>query len=172
LEIIQVRGLEVNTFLQPVGNLMDSTQIDLKKLGEKVRFLRQGKGWSLGELAEKAGVSKAYISDLENGMAGKPNIQYVYNIAVALDVTLDDLLKDTTAKESRPRKRRSPEELPPGLAELQQELALTNPELALTDDEVESLAQINFRGNRPRDKEGWRFLLQAIRMAGERNPQK
>jgi transcriptional regulator with XRE-family HTH domain len=150
---------------------MDSTQIDLKKLGAKVRFLRQGKGWSLGELAEKAGVSKAYISDLENGLAGKPNIQYVYNIAVALDVTLDELLRDTTVKEHHARKRRSPEELPPGLAELQQELALL-PDLALTDEEVESLAQVNFRGNRPRDKEGWRFVLQAIRMAGERNPQK
>lgn len=150
---------------------MDTAQIDLKKLGAKIRFLRQGKGWSLGELAGKSGVSKAYISDLENGVAGKPNIQYMFNIAVALDVTLDDLLKDTTSKEFRPRKRRPPDELPPGLAELQQDLALT-PELALTDEEVESLAQVNFRGNRPRDKEGWRFVLQAIRMAGERNPQK
>lgn len=150
---------------------MDSTLIDLKKFGAKIRFLRQGKGWSLMELADKSGISKAYISDLENGAAGKPNIQYVFNVAVALDVTLDDLLRDATAKEPRPRKRRAVEELPPGLEELQKELALT-PELALTDEEVESLAQVNFRGNRPRDKEGWRFVLQAIRMAGERNPQK
>jgi transcriptional regulator with XRE-family HTH domain len=150
---------------------MDNAQIDLKKLGSKVRFLRQGKGWSLADLAEKSGVSKAYISDLENGLAGKPNIQYIFSVAMELDVTLDELLRDTTVKEARARKRRSPDELPPGLAELQQELALA-PETALSDEEVDRLAQVNFRGSRPRDKEGWRFVLQAIRMAGERNPQK
>src|SRR5580658_7250184 len=129
---------------------MDDRQIDLKKLGATIRFLRHGKGWSLTELAEKSGVSKAYISDLENGAAGKPNIQYIFNIAEALDVTLDDLLKDATAKEQRAR-RRSHGDLPPGLAELQQELALS-PE-PLSEDDVEMLAQVNFRGNRPRDKE-------------------
>jgi len=150
---------------------MDNVQIDLKKLGAKVRFLRQGRGWSLADLAEKSGVSKAYISDLENGLAGKPNIQYMFNVAVALEATLDELLKDATGKEHRAKKRRSPDELPPGLAELQQELSLS-PETALSDDDVDRLAQVNFRGNRPRDKEGWRFVLQAIRMAGERSPQK
>lgn len=144
---------------------MDDSQIDLKKLGAKIRFYRQGKGWSLADLAEKSGISKAYISDLENGAAGKPNIQYVFSIAVALDVTLNDLLKDATTKEQRAKRRRSPEELPPGLAELQGELQLS-------DDDIETLAQVNFRGNRPKDLEGWRFVLQAIRMAGERNPQK
>jgi hypothetical protein len=88
---------------------------------------------------------------------------------VALDVTLDDLLKGSTAKEQRTR-RRSSADLPPGLAELQNELALSGN--ALSEDDVENLAQVNFRGNRPRDKEGWRFVLQAIRMAGERSGQK
>ena len=148
---------------------MDDRLIDLKKLGATIRFLRQGKNWALADLAEKSGVSKAYISDLENGVAGKPNIQYVYNIAVALDVTLDDLLKDSTAKEQRTR-RRSSTDLPPGLAELQDELALSGN--ALSQDDIENLAQVNFRGNRPRDKEGWRFVLQAIKMAGERSGQK
>lgn len=147
---------------------MENTQIDLKKLGAKIRFHRQGKGWTLADLTEKSGVSKAYISDLENGVAGKPNIQYIFNIAVAFDVTIDELLKDATVTEQRAKKRRLPEELPPGLAELQRELALS-PETALSEEEVYRLAQVNFRGNRPKDKEGWRFVLQAIRMAGERN---
>lgn len=149
---------------------MDNTQIDLKKLGAKVRFLRQGKGWSLADLAEKSGVSKAYISDLENGLSGKPNVQYLFNIAVALDVTIDDLVQEAITREPRSKRKRAPEELPPGLWDLQQELA-RSPETALTDEEVEKLAQVNFRGNRPKDREGWRFVLQAIRMAGERNLQ-
>src|SRR4051812_9433235 len=93
-------------------------KIDLAKLGHKVRFLRQGKGWNLVDLAEKSGVSKAYLSDLENGVAGKPNIQYVYAIAVALDVTLDQLLDDSAPKGEKARSSKK-SDLPPGLAELQ-----------------------------------------------------
>jgi hypothetical protein len=55
--------------------------------------------------------------------------------------------------------------LPPGLADLQQELKLS-------DAEVENLAQINFRGNRPKDAEGWRFLLEAIKMLGQKTSHK
>ena len=143
---------------------MDITTIDLQKLGHKVRFLRQGKGWSITTLADKSGVSKAYISDLENGVAGKPNIQYVYSISVALGVTLDELLDDAKPTQ-RNKPRKDDEQLPPGLAELQQELKLT-------DAEVENLAQVNFRGNRPKDVEGWRFLLEALKMLGQRNSQK
>src|SRR2546426_8604864 len=106
---------------------MSDTTIDLKRLGQKIRFLRQGKEWTLSDLAEKSGISKAYISDLENGAAGKPNIQYVYAIALALDVTLNDLLDDTTARASeRSKRKRTERDLPPGLSELQQELRLSD----------------------------------------------
>lgn len=141
-------------------------KIDLLRLGHKIRFLRQGKGWSLGDLAENSGVSKAYLSDLENGEAGKPNIQYVYNVARALGTNLNDLLHETM--ESRKwvhESRKDRSELPAGLKELQQELKLT-------DDDVQELATVNFRGQRPRDKEGWRFLLESIEMVSQRKPQK
>ena len=144
--------------------MSDNTTLDLSRLGQQIRFLRQGKGWSLSDLQERSKISKAYISDLENGAAGKPNIQYVYSIAVALGVTLDELLEGAKPS-SRPKHRRSGEELPPGLSALQEELKLS-------DDEVQTLAQINFRGNRPKDAEGWRFLLEAIKMLSQRNPQR
>jgi len=142
----------------------DNTTLDLAKLGQQIRFLRQGKGWSLSDMAQRSGISKAYISDLENGAAGKPNIQYAYSIAVTLGVTLDDLLEGAKPA-SKQKRRRLGEELPPGLAELQVELKLS-------DDEVETLAQINFRGNRPKDAGGWRFLLEALKMLGQRNQQR
>jgi transcriptional regulator with XRE-family HTH domain len=138
---------------------LEETKIDLARLGAQVRFLRQGRSWSLQDLAEKSGVSKAYISDLENAEAGKPNIQYVYKIAVALDTTIDRLLDDSKAVPTKSRGKEKLQALPPGLAEAQQELDLT-------DAETEMLAQLNFRGHRPRDKEGWRFLWEAIKMAG------
>lgn len=144
--------------------MADDKGLDLTQLGQTIRSLRLGREWSLAQLGEEAGVSKAYLSDLENGSAGKPNIQYVYSIATALDVTLDELLGDSKPKVHR-REKRPSKELPGGLLELQQELGLTN-------DDVEMLAYVNFRGHRPRDKEGWRFLLETLRMVSQRTNQK
>lgn len=136
--------------------------IDFKKLGHTIRFLRQGKGWTLTDLAAKSGLSKAYLSDLENGVAGKPNIQYVYVVARALDTTLDRLLRDAAPLIDPPKPHPSPE-LPPGLAGLKAEMNLS-------DEDVEMLATVSFRGNRPQDKEGWRYLLETLRMLSQRRP--
>lgn len=138
--------------------------IDLTKLGHTIRFLRQGKGWTLSDLADRSGVSKAYISDLENGSAGKPNIQYVFSVANALQTTLDRLLGPSTPQIERPTER-GKVELPPGLEELRRQMSLT-------DDDVERLASINFRGHRPRDVEGWRYLLETLKMLGQRRSEK
>lgn len=144
--------------------MTDSKSLDLLRLGQTIRTFRLGKGWSLSDLAVKSGISKAYISDLENGSAGKPNIQYVYGVATALGVTLDELLGDSKPT-THHRQKRKTEDLPPGLIELQRDLDLTA-------EDVEMLAQVNFRGHRPRDKEGWRFLLEALRMLSQRPNQK
>lgn len=138
-----------------------TTIIDFGRLGHRIRFLRQGKAWSLADLADRSGVSKAYISDLENASAGKPNVQYVFSIAKALDTTLDGLLHESAPERHLSYQRERGRQLPPGLIDLQQELKLT-------DEDIETLATVNFRGQRPKDKEGWRFLLQTIQMLSER----
>ncbi len=137
--------------------------IDLRKLGENIRFLRNGKAWTLADLARESGISKAYISDLENGSAGKPNIQYVYSIACSLGVTLDQLLEETVEDANSEKIAAAAADLPAGLAELKEELNLT-------DSDVGRLATIQFRGKRPRDKEGWRYLINTLNMLGQ--PQK
>jgi transcriptional regulator with XRE-family HTH domain len=136
-------------------------EIDLKRLGHAIRFHRQGKEWGLADLSAKAGVSKAYISDLENGVAGKPKIQYIYSIAKALDLTLDLLLDSATESQQVKAKLTPGHELPAGLAELRSEMELS-------DQDVQMLATVNFRGHRPRDKEGWRYLLETLRMLSQR----
>jgi len=135
--------------------------IDLKKLGENIRLVRTGRGWSLSDLAGASHVSKSYISDLENGVAGRPNIQYMFSIARAMDTTLDRLVEGTVAPAEEQQLSTVIEDLPPGLAELKKEMKLS-------DDDVKRLATIHFRGNRPRDKEGWRYLLTTLNMLGQR----
>src|ERR1700722_17212433 len=101
---------------------MESKNIDLGRLGHQIRFRRNGKGWSLADLSRESGLSKAYISDLENGAAGKPNIQYIYAVAVALGVTLSELLEESGARAESSRTKRGESDLPSGLRDLQLEL--------------------------------------------------
>ena len=143
--------------------MMDSKAIDLTKLGHQIRFRRNGKGWSMADLAKGSGLSKAYISDLENGTAGKPNIQYIYAAAVALGTTIGELLEESGVRATSVRNKNKESELPAGLRELQLDLDLS-------DDDVEKLAQVSFRGQRPRDKEGWRYLMETLNMLGQRKP--
>jgi hypothetical protein len=74
------------------------------------------------------------------------------------------LLGESKPKAHR-RERRPKKELPPALLELQEEMELTN-------EDMEMLSYVNFRGHRPRDKDGWRFLLQALRMVSQKSNQK
>jgi|SRR6267143_4092515 len=135
-------------------------EIDLKRLGENIRYVRQGKNLSLADLAAKSGVSKTYISDLENGLGGRPNVQHLYKIATSLETTIDTLINLSL----KPAQRRatippaSQEPLPPGLEEFAKQEKLE-------PQQIDMLARLNFRGNRPRDKEAWRLIYDAIKMA-------
>lgn len=134
-------------------------EIDLKRLGENIRFLRQGKNWSLADLSDKSGVSKAYISDLENGMGGRPNVQYLYKIAIALNTTIDGLINLSLKPSQRKGVSSTPKEpLPPGLEEFAKKENLE-------PEQIEMLARLNFRGNRPKDPDAWKLIYDTIKMA-------
>ncbi len=63
-----------------------------KRLGGRVRALRKRKGWSLEELAERAGMHVTYLSSVERGYRN-PTLNVLAALASALDVTLSSLLK-------------------------------------------------------------------------------
>jgi transcriptional regulator with XRE-family HTH domain len=58
---------------------------------EKMRRLRQKRGWTQADLAERAQVDQATISSLELGRIKNPTIDTIRRVAAALDVDLDDL---------------------------------------------------------------------------------
>ena len=139
---------------------MGTREIDLKRLGENIRYLRQGNNWSLLDLADQSGVSKAYISDLENGSGGRPNIQYLYRIAMALGTTIDGLVNQSLRpRGARPAKtENSSEPLPPGLEEFAEKERLE-------PEQMDMLAKLNFRGNRPKDADAWKLIYDTIKIA-------
>ena len=67
-----------------------------KTLGEIVRELREAKGLTQGQLAEKAQVALSYVTVLEAGHQGNPSRQILHRIARALGVPAKQLLDADT----------------------------------------------------------------------------
>lgn len=64
----------------------------MNQLGERIKARRQELGWTQDDLASKAGLSKGFLSDLENG---KRNVSanHLLDIARVLSLSLDYLMK-------------------------------------------------------------------------------
>lgn len=60
-----------------------------QKLGKRIEGLRKQKGITQEELAEKAGLHRAYFWDIENGR--NISMKTAYNIARALNIKLSEL---------------------------------------------------------------------------------
>lgn len=66
-----------------------------KLLSKRIRYLRELKNWTQAMLAEKANVSRSYISELERGTR-EPTVGILKNIADAFQVPIDIFFDDTT----------------------------------------------------------------------------
>jgi transcriptional regulator with XRE-family HTH domain len=63
-------------------------------LAENVKRYRTKKGLSQDQLARKAGVTYSTLTKLESGVNQNPKVKTLQQIAAALDVTLNDLMKE------------------------------------------------------------------------------
>ncbi len=63
-----------------------------RQMGQRIRRLRKGKGWSQYVLAREAGISREHIRRLEAG-ASDPTLGMLTKLAKALGVTLVDLVQ-------------------------------------------------------------------------------
>lgn len=59
--------------------------------GDTIRALREQRGWTLEDLAQKTQRSRAYLSRVENGQRTPSRIT-MHRIANALEVPVDDLV--------------------------------------------------------------------------------
>lgn len=62
------------------------------KIGEKIKLSREERKITQKELAEKAGISNTYLSDIER-MRTNPSIKVLKQIADALDEEIRNLLE-------------------------------------------------------------------------------
>lgn len=70
-------------------------------VGDRIKFRRNELGWKQDELAIKAGISKSFLSDIENGKR-KVGADKLYSIARTLSLSLDYLMTGKNDAESKP----------------------------------------------------------------------
>lgn len=61
-------------------------------IGKNIQRIRKEKGLTQDELARKADMPYATLAKIESGMVRNPTINTIIKLAVALNVTLDQLI--------------------------------------------------------------------------------
>ncbi len=62
-----------------------------KRLGERIRLLRKTRGHTQEQLAQEAGISDKYLSEVERGVS-KVSVEVLGKVASGLNIELRDLL--------------------------------------------------------------------------------
>jgi len=114
-------------------------------LGDRVRNLRQLKGWSLTELSERAGISRSYLFQIEQGNSS-PTQAKMRAIADALDVSVSSLLGEEI---TYPVVSGSLKDF------VEQE--------GLDSTDAHMLADIQYRGKKPSTVKEWKAIYSIIK---------
>lgn len=61
------------------------------RLGQNVRRLREARGWSQEDYADRAGIHRTYVSDIERGRRN-PTVTVVEKLAGPFEVEVGSLL--------------------------------------------------------------------------------
>ena len=122
-------------------------------MGKRIRGLRKKAGLTLQELADKAGLYKSNLSDIENEKRFKPNVRTLEKMAKALNCEVGDFFERSIDRE---------EEMTRGLKELlDDERSLTL--LKISDEEIEWMKSIRFRSDKQPTKETYIDILYTYR---------
>jgi transcriptional regulator with XRE-family HTH domain len=134
----------------------DDTIAEANVIGRRIRGFRTDRNMSLSDLATSAGVSKSHLSVIENGAGARPGAAILHKLAVALGVTLADVL-------GREVRAQPPAEIPTSLLEFAKERHLPQAD-------IDMLASIAFRGEQPRTTERWSYIYTAIKTSASLDP--
>lgn len=128
-------------------------------IGDRIREVREGHGWTQDRLAAEAGISKGFLSEVENNKRNMSS-ENVLRIATVLGSSLDYLLKGETGREER---ERTPVTIPRALSQLAEDLKLTYAQtLTLLEAHQAVVARRANQSIRDRTVEEWRSLHEAI----------
>jgi len=75
-----------------VPAILLNMQKESAKLGKNLKRIRVEKGMSQGDIVRALGVSRSFVSNIENGKTN-PTLSTISKLAKALGVSSDELLK-------------------------------------------------------------------------------
>jgi len=131
---------------------MDNSQTksDPQALGERLKAARGE--MPVAKLAELAGVSKAYIHQIENGECQRPSAQVLFSIATITGTSVAYLLgKGPNAPE-------------PGVTQMPESLIeFSKTQSDIKQADLEMLARIKHRGRQPKTADDWKYLWESIK---------
>jgi transcriptional regulator with XRE-family HTH domain len=128
--------------------------------GDRIQQIREKTGMTQAELAEKAHVSKGFLSDVENN---KRNVsaQVLLKIANALGASADFLLRGAEEEREKPR---GPVTIPPSLSRAAEEMDLTYSQtLELLDTHRSIIARRSNRSVKELTVQDWKNLYNAVK---------
>jgi len=126
-------------------------------LGKRIKQFRTKQNLSLSELARRADVSKACMSQIESGKTKQPSAFILTKIAMVLDVELSELVRSPdTFPYTELFEKKFDIPIPPSLQAFAVQEELDNVD-------IEMLAQISYRGKQPTTVSDWKFLFEAIK---------
>jgi transcriptional regulator with XRE-family HTH domain len=130
----------------------------MSTVGERIRKRRTELGWTQDQLAQKAGISKSFLSDLENSKrsVGADNL---LDIARALGVSLDFLM---TGKASEDKQTQVP--IPASLAKFADAEGLTfRQTIMLLEMQQQIVAHRSARKKDGLEGVDWRKFYEAVK---------
>ena len=132
---------------------------ELNTIGQRINYVRTQQGFTLERLAERAGVSKSFIWEVEHdrsGISGNRLLQ----VADALGASVEYLLRGASTTETGEAR---PVEIPAELSELAEEIGLTFRQTRILLDVDRSIVARRGGGAGGRkSKEAWRSLHEAV----------
>lgn len=117
----------------------------LKDFGSLVREWRAKEGMTQEELAKRVGVSRVYLSQIEQGVATNVSLRLADKLRMTLGLQMPIRPHDEVV-------------IDPSLREFADSYNLP-------DEDVKMLARVEYRGRRPKDSTQWRLLYDLIKAA-------
>jgi transcriptional regulator with XRE-family HTH domain len=116
------------------------------EFASKVRDRRLQERLSQQDLADRVGISRNYLSQIERGQATNLSWQVMERLTAILGLKLDS------------------ESIPDSMADLPPSLAQFATTAGLPPDDVLMLARLKYRGQQPTTPEKWELLYNVIQM--------
>jgi len=130
----------------------------MSTVGERIKKRRTELGWTQDQLAQKAGISKSFLSDLENGKRSV-SADNLLDIARVLNLSLDYLMKGEES-ETKPVEV----QIPASLAAFAEEEGLTFKQaIALLRMREQIVAHRSSTKKEGLDKVDWQKFYEAVR---------